>query len=120
MKLVRRALVVLPLALLIAAPADAARRHAHAHSGGGGSWDGHWVGAWGGNDPTAINIRGGRVVSYEYGGATNPVEWSKVSASRISYGENNIVVTLTRTGPNKAHATIKTGQGDGVAELSKN
>ena len=77
-------------------------------------------GAWGGNDPTAINIRGGRVVSYEYGGATNPVEWSKVSASRISYGENNIVVTLTRTGPNKAHATIKTGQGDGVAELSKN
>jgi len=120
MKLVRCALLVLPLALLAAAPADAAKRHVHAHRGGGGSWDGHWVGAWGGNDPTAINIRGGRVVSYEYGGATTPVEWSKVSPSRITYGESNIVVTLTRTGSNTAHATIKTGQGNGVAELTKN
>jgi hypothetical protein len=122
MKLVRCALLVLPLALLAAVPADAARRHghAHAHGGGGGSWDGRWTGAWGGNDPTAINIRGGRVVSYEYGGATNNVEWSKVSPSRITYGESNIVVMLTRTGANSAHATIKTGQGNGVAELTKN
>ena len=29
--------------------------------------------SWGGNDPTAINIHGGHVVSYEYGGSTSPV-----------------------------------------------
>jgi hypothetical protein len=28
-------------------------------------------------------------------------------------------VTMTRTGPNTAHATIKTGQGNGVAELRR-
>jgi hypothetical protein len=119
----RFAVAVLAAALGLAPAAEAAHRlHAHHHGAahhGGGSWDGRWAGAWGGNDPTAVNIRGGRVVSYEYSGQTNPVEWSKVSPSRITYGESNIVVTLTRTGPNTAHATIKTGQGNGTAELKR-
>jgi hypothetical protein len=122
MSLVRHAIFALPLLLLAAPPADAAPRrahHGHASHGGGGSWDGRWAGAWGGNDPTAVNIRGGRVVSYEYGGSTSPVEWSKVSGSRITYGESNIVVTLVRTGANSAHASIKTGQGNGTAELRR-
>ena len=118
MKLARCVLFALPLALLVAAPADAARRH-HGHAAGGGSWDGRWAGAWNGNDPTAVIIKGGKVVAYEYGGATNPVEWSKVSASHITYGESNIVVTLNRTGANSAHATIKSSQGTGTAELSR-
>ncbi len=103
------------------APAAASARHwthaAHHHHHRAGSWDGRWAGAWGGNDPTAVIIKGNRVVAYEYGGATNPVGWSRVTARRISYGESNIVVTMTRTGPNSAHATIKTGQGKGTAEL---
>jgi len=41
------------------------------------------------------------------------------AAGRIVYGESNIVVTLTRTGANTAHATIKTGQGNGTAELRR-
>ena len=119
MSLTRRVLFALPLALIVAGPADAAKRH-HGHvGGGGGSWDGRWAGAWNGNDPTAVIIKGGKVVAYEYGGATNAVEWSKVSASHITYGESNIVVTLQRTGANTARAAIKTGQGNGTAELKR-
>ena len=111
----------LALSLAFAPAADAAsHRGHHAHrAAAGGSWDGRWAGAWGGNDATAINISGGKVVSYEYGGSTNPVGWSKVSPSRITYGESNVVVTMTRTGANSAHATIKTGQGNGTAELTR-
>lgn len=118
----RKLAAAFALALAFAPAAASARHYTHAmrhHHHIVGSWDGRWAGAWGGNDPTAINIRGGRVVSYEYGGATNPVGWSHVTAHRISYGESNIVVTMTRTGPNTAHATIKTGQGNGTAELRR-
>ena len=106
----RRALFALPLALLIAGPADA--------GAGRGSWDGRWVGAWGGSRPTAQIVRGGRLVAYEYEGQTFPVSDSRVTPSRIVYGKD-VVVTLTRTGPNKAHATIKTSQGEGTAELTR-
>ena len=100
--------------------AGAAARHAvHHHHRAMGSWDGRWSGAWGGNDPTAINIHGGRVVSYEYGGSTSPVHSSRVTATRVSYGENNISVTMTRTGANTAHATIKTSQGNGTADMTR-
>ena len=108
---------------LVLAPAAASARHgmraAHGHHHRGGSWDGRWAGAWGGNDPTAIIVKGNRVVAYVYAGSTNPVARSHVTAKRIVYGENNIVVTMTRTGPNTAHATIKTGQGNGTAELTR-
>ncbi len=121
MILARRALFILPLALLIAAPADAASHHArHAHKGAShGSWDGHWAGAWGGNDPTAINISGGKVVSYEYSGQTHPVSSSRVTAKTVSYGEADIKVTMTRTGANTAHATIHSSHGDGTADMKR-
>ncbi len=80
----------LPLALLFAGPVEAAKRH-HGGGGGGGSWDGRWAGAWGGNDPTAVIVKGGKVVAYEYGGSTTPVSSSRVTPKRITYGENNIV-----------------------------
>jgi len=105
-------LAALTVLALLAAPADAASRRQV-----GGSWDGRWAGAWGGNDPTAVIIKGNRVVAYEYGGSTNPVEHSQTTGNRIVYGEADIVVTLTRTGTNSAHATIKSGQGTGTAEL---
>jgi hypothetical protein len=110
-------LTVAALAVSMALAPGAEARARHSHHAVAGSWDGRWAGSWGGNDPTAVIVKGNKVVAYEYGGATNPVEWSKVSASHISYGESNIVVTLTRTGANTAHATIKTGQGNGTAEL---
>jgi hypothetical protein len=112
----RRALfAALALSLAVApAPAFARPMH-HAKMG---SWDGRWAGAWGGRDATAINVRGGRVVSYEYGGQTSPVQSSRVTVSRIAYSTpDGVTVTMTRTGANSAHATLKSGQGNGVAEL---
>ena len=107
--------------LLAAEPASAARQYMHharaARSGGG--WEGTWRGAWGGNDPTAITIHGNRVVSYLYSGQTYPVSSSRVSPNRIVYGPEGVVVTVTRTGANSAHATIHTSQGDGVTELTR-
>ena len=118
MTLVRRALLALPLALLIAAPADS-KPNSHRKPGAGqGSWEGRWVGAWGGSRPTAQIVKGGKLVAYEYGGQTYPVAASQVTPTKIVYG-TDVVVTLTRTGPNSAHATIKSSQGDGTAELTR-
>ena len=110
----RSAFFALAALALFASAADGASRRADHR---GGSWDGRWAGAWGGHDATAVIIKGGRVAAYEYGGSTHPVEHSKVSANRVVYGEADIVVTLTRTGANTAHATIHSGQGDGAADL---
>ena len=98
---------------LTSAPALARKAHQ-----GGGSWDGRWAGAWGGKDATAINVSGGRVVSYEYNGQINPVSSSRVTPTRIVYG-TDVVVTMTRTGRNTAHAKLKSGQGNGEAELAR-
>lgn len=119
MKLARHTLFALPLALLIAAPADAATaKRRYVTPAGHGSWDGRWVGAWGGSQPTAQIVKGGKLVAYEYNGQTFPVATSYVTPTMIVYGED-VVVTLTRTGVNTAHATIKTSQGDGTAELTR-
>ena len=121
--MVRRSLlafVTLSLVFAPALPASAKSKHHAKHHAGGGSWDGRWAGAWGGNDPTAVIVKGNRVVAYEYGGQTNAVASSHVTAMRISYsGGSNVVVSMTRTGANTAHATIKTGQGNGTAELTR-
>ena len=110
----RRSLFAALAASLVLASAPTLARPAKS---AGRSWDGRWAGAWGGKDATAITVSGGHVVSYEYNGQTNPVASSHVTAKRIVYGDNGVVVTLTRTGANTAHAKIKTGQGNGAAEL---
>ncbi len=88
-------------------------------SGEAGSWDGRWTGAWGGSSPTAVIIRDNRVVAYEYNGALNPVAESRVRGKEVVYDSSSrdAVVTLIRTGPNNAHATIKSLMGTGTAEL---
>jgi hypothetical protein len=113
----RTLFAALALSLAVApAPAFAGSAH-HAKMG---SWDGRWAGAWGGRDATAINVRNGRVVSYEYGGQTNQVASSRVMVSRIAYRTpDGVTVTMIRTGANSAHATLKSGQGNGVAELMR-
>ena len=119
MKIAALSLFALSLALLIAAPANAASPKRHQTSSAGeGSWDGRWVGAWGGSRPTAQIVKGGKLVAYEYEGQTFPVAKSQVTPSKIVYGED-VVVTITRTGKNTAHATIKTSQGDGTTELTR-
>jgi hypothetical protein len=118
MKLHHIAFAALALSVAHMPAADAATKHPRRHHAVGSGWDGRWAGAWGGNDPCAVIVKGNRVVAYEYAGATNPVSKSHVTAKRIVYeGDPGVVVTLTRTGPNKAHATIKAPQGSGTAEL---
>src|SRR5579863_7963934 len=122
MKLHHMVFAAASLSLAFAPAGQAATRHMQArshHHVARGSWDGHWAGAWGGSDPCAVNIKGGRVVSFEYGGQTTPVASSKVTATRVVYGEKDVVVTLTRTGPKTAHATLKSSQGNATAELTR-
>jgi hypothetical protein len=115
MTLARRAVLALPLALLLPAPADAApKRRSH-----GGDWDGRWVGSWGGSQPTVQIVKGGKLVAYEYNGQTHPVAQSHVTPTTIVYNEGEVVVTIIKTGANTAHATIKTGQGNGETELTR-
>jgi hypothetical protein len=119
MKSARPSVFALPLALLIAAPDAAASPKRNQVSGAGeSSWDGRWVGAWGGSRPTAQIVKGGKVVAYEFAGQTFPVAKSKVTPKKIVYGQD-VVVTMIRTGANTAHATIKSSQGDGTAELTR-
>ena len=118
MTLGRRALFVLPLALLMSAPAESTpKRHKAAAHGGG--WDGRWVGSWGGSQPTAQIVKGGKLVAYEYNGGTHPVAHSHVTPTTIVYNEGDVVVTITKAGANTAHATIKTMQGEGTTELTR-
>ena len=121
MKIGRILFAAAALSLAVVPAASAKVHHMKApHGAATGSWDGRWAGAWGGNDPTAIIVKGGRVVAYEYGGSTNPVSSSRVSARTISYSvSSDISVTMTRTGANTAHAAIKTAQGAGTAELTR-
>jgi hypothetical protein len=118
MTLARLARFALPLwlSLLIAAPAEAAPKRQTV--AGQSSWDGRWVGAWGGSRPTVQIVKGGKLVAYEFDGQTFPVAASHVTPTEIVYGQD-VVVTLTRTGANTAHATIKTSQGSGEAELTR-
>ena len=85
------------------------------------AWDGTWRGAWGGSQAqaTSITIANQRVVSYEYGGASTPVSASKVTAKRVTYGDNGNFVTMTRTGRATAFATLHSSQGDATAKLTR-
>ena len=83
------------------------------------SWDGTWSGAWGGSRPTSITIVHNRVVSYEYGGASTPVLASKVTARRVTYGRDGVIVTLTRKSRSTAFAALHSSQGDATALLTR-
>ena len=106
----RRLFALVPLSILFASSLQAAPRS---------SWDGTWSGSWGGRDPTSITIAGNRVVSYEYQGASTPVAKSKVTARRVSYKSNGVVVTLTKTSRTTAFATLHSSEGDSTAQLTK-
>lgn len=116
MRKTRVLITAFALALALAPAAAPALQRARSDEG---SWDGRWTGAWGGSSPTAVIIRDNRVVAYEYNGAMNPVSVSHVTTKEIVYDSSSrdAVVTMTRTGPNNARATIKSLLGTGTAEL---
>ena len=101
---------LIPLSLLFASSLKAAPKTA---------WDGTWSGSWGGQRPTSITIYGGRVISYEYQGVSTPVAMSKVTPTRVSYGENGTTVALTKISRTTAYAKLHGPEGDATAELTK-
>lgn len=112
----QKLIVVFATALALAPGAALARPHTPRDAA---TWDGRWTGAWGGDQPTAVIVKDNRVVAYEYNGAMNPVAESRVTAKQIVYDSRSrdAVVTVIRTGPNQARATIKSFMGSGTAKL---
>jgi hypothetical protein len=108
----RMAFALIPIALLWSGAGQA---------GSAGSWDGTWSGAWGGRDSeaTSVTVAGKRVVSYTYQGVSHPVSSSKVTPAKITYEDQGVTVTLTRTSEKTAAATLHSDQGDGTAELTR-
>jgi hypothetical protein len=108
----RLVFALIPVSLLWVSAAQAASA---------GSWDGTWSGAWGGRDSeaTSITVAGKRVVNYTYQGVSHPVASSKVTPAKITYEDQGVTVTLTRTGDKTASATLHSDQGDGTAELTR-
>jgi len=116
----RMVFAAIPLSILSASSLQATpKRHVRHAAAKGSSWEGTWRGAWGGKEATAVTIAGNRVVSYEYQGATTPVSASHVTPTRITYGDNGVTVTLTRTSKTTASATLHSSQGGATAELTR-
>jgi hypothetical protein len=82
-------------------------------------WDGTWSGLWEGSEATSITIENNKVVSFEYQGVSTPVASSRVTPTKVTYGDNGVTVTLTKTGNSSAFATIHSPQGDATAKLTK-
>jgi hypothetical protein len=82
-------------------------------------WDGTWSGMWGGSQATSITIEDNKVVSFEYQGATTPVTSSRVTPTKVTYGDNGVIVTMTKTGASSALATIHSPQGDATAKMTR-
>jgi hypothetical protein len=58
-------------------------------------------------------------MSYEYGGASTPVSASANTKGVITYGDNGVLVTMTRKSSKTAFATLHTSQGDATAKLTR-
>ena len=62
-------------------------------------WDGTWSGAWGGRAETSVQIAHGRVVRYEYQGATVPIATQKVNGRTITFGVPGTTRSLSTSLP---------------------
>ena len=89
----------------------------------GGSLDGTWTGSWGGNSPysksATVKIVGGKVVEYDYAGASVPVGNSKVTTQTATFGAGySVRMTLAPDG-NHATASYSGHGGNASAYLSR-
>src|SRR5579872_6387682 len=76
-------------------------------------WDGTWSGNWGGqeSEATSVTIVNNNVVSFEYRGASTP--------TTVSYEHDQVSVTMTRTGPATAMASLHSAMGEATAQLTR-
>jgi hypothetical protein len=116
----RRALVAaLSVSLLFAGRPLAKVKRRGSETDGRVSWDGTWSGNWGGqeSEATSITIVDNNVVSFAYHGVSTPISASTVTPARVSYEHNWVTVTITRTGPTTAIASLHSMMGDATAQL---
>jgi len=84
-------------------------------------WDGTWSGVLNNKEPVSVTISEGRVIGYTIrGGAPYPIEYNKVTATSVSFGDRaNYAVNIRRTSGNSAVGTAHSPMGDGSASLTK-
>ena len=84
-------------------------------------WDGTWSGAWGGRAETSVQIAHGRVVRYEYQGATVPIATQKVTGRTLTFGiPGDYTITIDLTSPGRASANYESStRGSAQADLTR-
>jgi hypothetical protein len=109
----RRLIVIaMPLALLIGA--DTARADQS------GAWDGAWTGRLGKMSAISVTIARNKVVKYMFMGARMPIQYSKVDAGKIRFGDrDHYNMTLAKTGAATASALYHGRNGYASAALVK-
>jgi hypothetical protein len=111
----RRLLLIasLPALLILSAPARAQ---------GERSWDGTWTGLEGRHHvaPIEIAIANGKVVSYTLSGAPFEVQYSRVTPTKVSFGDrDHYYVSLKRTSEATASGQVRGRLGVGALSLTR-
>jgi hypothetical protein len=95
---------------------------ASARAQGERSWDGTWTGVEGRRHiaPIEVAIANGKVVSYTLKGAPFEVEYSRVTATTVSFGDrDHYYVSLERTSQATASGQIHGRLGVGALSLTR-
>ncbi len=115
MKILRRWLLLAALpAFLVGAPA--------ARADGAGSWDGTWSGMLGKTKPwpITVTISDGKVVAFTENGTPFDVEFSKVTPTRVIFGDKtHYSMKIEKTGDFTAAGKLHGRHGVHVASLTK-
>jgi hypothetical protein len=105
-------LVAVPLAFLMPGGASQAEEK--------NAWDGTWTGLLGNVSPIAVTIADDKVVSYTIRGAPFDIQYSKVTPTKVSFGDrDHYAMHLTKTGDTTASARVHGRLGYGSASLSR-
>jgi hypothetical protein len=83
-------------------------------------WDGAWTGTLGEMSPISVTISGNKVVKYTFMGAPMPIQYSKIDAGEVLFGDrDHYNMTLARTGATTAAALYHGRRGYVSAALVK-
>jgi hypothetical protein len=108
----RLVVIAMPLALFIGVETARAEQDM--------AWDGAWTGRLGKMSTISVTIAKNKVVKYLFMGAPMPIQYSRVDAGKISFGDrDHYNMTLAKTGAATASALYHGRNGDASAALVK-
>jgi hypothetical protein len=108
----RLVVIAMPLALFIGVETARAEQDM--------AWDGAWTGRLGKMSTISVTIAKNKVVKYLFMGAPMPIQYSRVDAGKISFGDrDHYNMTLAKTGAATASALYHGRHGDASAALVK-